>query len=210
MGSGSRGGSLGSGVSGPTTGARGTGNRAGAGQGANRASNQPARGGQGDRQANRGDRQTNRTDNRGDRQDGRTERQGNRQDGRTDRQGTRQENRTDRQGNRTDARGDRDFMSNNNINIDGDGDWGGWGGWSDYPLAAGIAIGAVAGITAAAYGSAYYALPGGCSPYAWSGYNYYHCGGAYYQPQYEGDTIVYVTVPDPAQGSTTTVVTTPP
>jgi hypothetical protein len=24
------------------------------------------------------------------------------------------------------------------------------------------------------------------------------CGGAYYQPQYEGDTVVYVSVPDPA------------
>ena len=29
-------------------------------------------------------------------------------------------------------------------------------------------------------------------------YTYYNCGGAYYQPQYEGDTVVYVTVPDPA------------
>ena len=29
-------------------------------------------------------------------------------------------------------------------------------------------------------------------------YTYYNCGGAYYQPQYEGDTVVYVSVPDPA------------
>ena len=62
----------------------------------------------------------------------------------------------------------------------------------------GIAIGAVAGMTAMAYGSAYYALPGGCSPYPYHSYTYYNCGGAYYQPQYEGDTVVYVTVPDPA------------
>ena len=53
-------------------------------------------------------------------------------------------------------------------------------------------------MTAMAYGSAYYALPGGCSPYPYRSYNYYNCGGAYYQPQYEGDTVVYVTVPDPA------------
>ena len=58
---------------------------------------------------------------------------------------------------------------------------------------------------AAVYGSAYYALPAGCSPYYTS---YYHCGGAYYAPQYQGDTVVYVSVPDPATGggSTTTVV----
>ena len=41
-------------------------------------------------------------------------------------------------------------------------------------------------------------LPGGCSPYPYHSYTYYNCGGAYYQPQYEGDTVVYVTVPDPA------------
>ncbi len=65
------------------------------------------------------------------------------------------------------------------------------------PSVPGIAIGAVAGMTAMAYGSAYYALPGGCSPYPYRTYTYYNCGGAYYQPQYEGDTVVYVTVPDP-------------
>ena len=61
-------------------------------------------------------------------------------------------------------------------------------------------IGAVAGATAAAIGSAYYALPADCPPYAWEGVTYYSCGGAYYEPQYEGDTIVYVTVPDPSNG----------
>jgi hypothetical protein len=60
-------------------------------------------------------------------------------------------------------------------------------------------IGATAAwATAIAYGSAYYALPGGCSPYPYHTYTYYNCGGAYYQPQYEGDTVVYVSVPDPA------------
>ena len=111
-------------------------------------------------------------------------------------------NRGDRQNNRGDRNtnisgGDRNTNINNDIDIDND--WGGdWDGWGDYPLGAGLAIGAVAGMTAMAYGSAYYALPGGCSPYPWHTYTYYSCGGAYYQPQYEGDTVVYVSVPDPA------------
>jgi|KBSMisStaDraftv2_1062788.scaffolds.fasta_scaffold1029759_1 hypothetical protein len=73
----------------------------------------------------------------------------------------------------------------------------GTAGWIDHPIAAGIAIGAVAGMTAAAIGSTYYALPPDCSPYAYDAYTYYNCGEAWYQPQYEGDTVVYVTVPDP-------------
>jgi hypothetical protein len=109
-------------------------------------------------------------------------------------------NRGDRQGNRGDRNTNIDRDTNINNDIDIDNDWGGdWDGWGDYPIGAGIAIGAVAGMTAAAvYGSAYYALPPGCSPYPWHTYTYYSCGGAYYQPQYEGDTVVYVTVPDPA------------
>jgi hypothetical protein len=72
-----------------------------------------------------------------------------------------------------------------------------------------VAVGAVVGATAAAvgygYGSAYYDLPVGCSPYGYSGYSYYSCGGAYYEPRYEGSTVVYVSVPDP-QTATTAVV----
>ena len=85
------------------------------------------------------------------------------------------------------------------INIDADGGWGD-GGWDwDHPIAGGIAVGAAIGI-----GARMFALPYGCSPYYVS---YYSCGGVYYQPQYEGDTVVYVTVDDPA--TTTTVVQTP-
>jgi hypothetical protein len=54
-------------------------------------------------------------------------------------------------------------------------------------------------MTAAAIGSAYYALPSGCSPYSYHSYSYYNCGSAWYQPQYEGDTVVYVNIPDPSQ-----------
>ena len=71
-------------------------------------------------------------------------------------------------------------------------------GWFDHPVAAGVVIGAVA--TAAAIGSTWHALPPDCPPYYWSDTLYYTCDGAYYLPQYEGDTIVYVTVPDPKEG----------
>ena len=67
--------------------------------------------------------------------------------------------------------------------------------------AAGFVTGAVVGAAAAGaygYGSSYYDLPVGCSPYYGS---YYSCGGAYYEPRYEGDTVVYVTVPDPGTGA---------
>jgi len=102
-------------------------------------------------------------------------------------------------------------INTGDINIDRDYNGGccGYGGWVDHPIAAGVAIGAVAGITAAAIGSSYYALPPGCPPYPYGGYTYYSCGGAYYQPQYEGDTVVYVTVPDPNQGQTNVQVQQP-
>lgn len=92
-------------------------------------------------------------------------------------------------------------INTGNVNIDVDNGWNGGccNGWVDHPIAAGVAVGAVAGMTAAAIGASYYALPPGCPPYPYGGYTYYSCGGAYYQPQYEGDTVVYVTVPDPAK-----------
>jgi hypothetical protein len=52
-------------------------------------------------------------------------------------------------------------------------------------------------------GASYYTLPYGCPPYAWSGYTYYHCYGDWYLPRYEGETVVYVTVPDPTNGQAT-------
>ena len=60
----------------------------------------------------------------------------------------------------------------------------------NYPIAAGVAVGAVAGATAAAIGSSYYPLPGGCSPYYGS---YYNCG-VYDQPHYQGTDVTYVVV----------------
>lgn len=74
----------------------------------------------------------------------------------------------------------------------------GWDGWVDHPIAAGAVIGAVA--TAAAIGATYYSLPPECLPYYWNGFYYYSCDGIFYEPQYEGDTVIYVTVPDPSGG----------
>ena len=90
---------------------------------------------------------------------------------------------------------DRDV--NRNIDIDRDIDIdvdNGWG-WDDdrHPVAAGVAFGTAAAVTSAVVGSMIYSLPPGCSPYN----VYYACNGVYYQPQYQGDTVVYVVVDDP-------------
>src|SRR5204863_31471 len=75
---------------------------------------------------------------------------------------------------------------------------GGGGGGYGRPLAGAVAFGAVAGLTAAAIGSTYYSLPPtGCSPYPYASYTYYHCGSAWYQPQYQGTQVTYVTVEAP-------------
>ena len=101
-------------------------------------------------------------------------------------------------GNRT---GNGNFNGNtynrNNVQINGDNGWnhgccGGYGGYA-HPVAAGMAVGAVAGVTAAAIGSMAYSLPPGCSPYG----GYYNCGGTYYQPQYSGSDVTYVVVNNP-------------
>ena len=81
----------------------------------------------------------------------------------------------------------------NNVNIGVDPGWG--VGAVHHPVAAGIAVGAIAGATAAAIGSTYYALPAGCSPYYTS---YYYCDGNYYQPRYQGTTVEYVVVDKPS------------
>jgi hypothetical protein len=86
---------------------------------------------------------------------------------------------------------------NNNVNVNGGGYYGGGygygGGWGYHPVAAGMAVGAVAGVTAAAVGSMLYTLPAGCTPYN----AYYNCGGTYYQPQYQGDNVTYIQVEAP-------------
>ena len=41
------------------------------------------------------------------------------------------------------------------------------------------------------------ALPGGCSSLSIQGGTYFNCDGVYYQPSYQGTTLVYVVVPAP-------------
>jgi hypothetical protein len=88
---------------------------------------------------------------------------------------------------------------NVNVNhVDVDNDWHGWGGYYDHPVgayAAGAMVGATA--TAIAMGSRYYALPAGCGPYPYGGFTYYSCGGNWYKPTYQGDTVVYIVVAKP-------------
>ena len=83
----------------------------------------------------------------------------------------------------------------NNVNVDIDRGYNsGWGG--DYhPIAAGIAIGAVAVTTAAVLGSYYYSLPPtGCSLVDMNGISYSYCGSVYYQQTWSGNDVVYVVV----------------
>ena len=84
--------------------------------------------------------------------------------------------------------------SNNNVNVDIDGGYGNGCCRANYPIAAGVAIGAVAGMTAAAVGSYYYGLPSGCGQIVRGGIGYYQCGSAYYQQSMNGDQVVYVSV----------------
>lgn len=96
-------------------------------------------------------------------------------------------------------------LNNGDINVGNDVDVavgnGGWAGPYAYPAgtgaayATGVAVGTTA--TAAAVGSAYYALPSGCSPYAWNGYRYYTCGSTWYRQTYTNGTTAYVVVADP-------------
>ena len=100
-----------------------------------------------------------------------------------------------RGGNRVNT-GNVNVGNNVNIDVDHDNGWG-WGDHDYHPVAAGVALGTAAAVTSAALGARYYSLPPACSPYPYSGMTYYSCGGAYYAPQYEGDTVVYVVVDRP-------------
>ena len=57
--------------------------------------------------------------------------------------------------------------------------------------------GAVVGAAAVAIGSRHTHLPPSCADYDYYGRPYYHCGGVYYQPVYDGPDVVYVVVDKP-------------
>lgn len=41
-------------------------------------------------------------------------------------------------------------------------------------------------------GTRVYVLPSGCTTVVKRGVNYHYCGGVYYRPYYEGNTVIYV------------------
>ncbi|MES1198655.1 MAG: hypothetical protein ABUS48_01590 [Pseudomonadota bacterium] len=84
---------------------------------------------------------------------------------------------------------------NVDVNVDVDDHWD--GGWRDHPVAAGVAFGTAAAVTAAAINSVVYSLPPACVVSPYSGLTYYHCGSAWYEPRYEGTTVTYVVVNAP-------------
>jgi hypothetical protein len=91
----------------------------------------------------------------------------------------------------------------NDVNVNVGNGNSGWAGYNGYPVGAGaayatgVAVGTTA--TAAAVGSYYASLPAGCSPYYWGTYNYYTCGGTWYQPRYQSGSTVYVVISDPTK-----------
>lgn len=82
----------------------------------------------------------------------------------------------------------------NDVNIDIDGGYGHHGGYYHHPIAAGVAIGAIAVTTAAVLGSYYRTLPPGCTTVVRAGVSYYYCGSVYYQQTWSGNDVVYVVV----------------
>jgi len=106
-------------------------------------------------------------------------------------------NTVNRGGNNSGNRGNNNRINTGDVNINVDNDHHDHGyDWDDHyhPVATGVAIGTAAAVTSAVIGSMVYSLPPSCSPYAGS---YYYCGGVYYAPQYQGDTITYVVVDRP-------------
>ena len=81
----------------------------------------------------------------------------------------------------------------NDVNINIDRGYGYHGGVR-YPIAAGVAIGAMAVTTAAVLGSYYYALPPSCTMVVRVGVSYHYCGNVYYQQTWSGNDVVYVVV----------------
>lgn len=51
--------------------------------------------------------------------------------------------------------------------------------------------------TAFPVGTTVSALPAGCTSISSQGKSYFNCGGVYYQPTYNGNSLVYVVVPAP-------------
>ncbi len=91
-----------------------------------------------------------------------------------------------RGGGRSVNRGGRRAHKSVNVNVNRRGGRGG-----------AFVAGAVVGAAAVAIGTRYTRLPPSCTSYDYYGRAYYHCGGVYYQPLYDGPDVVYVVVDKP-------------
>jgi len=81
---------------------------------------------------------------------------------------------------------------NRNVNVDVDN-----GCCGNNPLAAAAVVTAGVAVTAAAIGSIAYSIPPSCVPVSVHGGTYQQCGNTWYQPQYAGTQVTYVTVNPP-------------
>ena len=95
------------------------------------------------------------------------------------------------------------IVNNRPVNVDDvnvGSDWGwdnGWNGCCYHPVAAGVAYGAAAAVTAAAIGSTVYTLPSDCVSTIVNGVTYMQCGSTWYQPQFYGTDASYTVVSPP-------------
>jgi hypothetical protein len=81
---------------------------------------------------------------------------------------------------------------NRNVDVDVNNGWGG-----NNPLAAAAVVTAGVAVTAAAIGSIAYSVPPSCVPVSVHGATYQQCGSTWYQPQYAGTQVTYITVNPP-------------
>jgi hypothetical protein len=86
---------------------------------------------------------------------------------------------------------------NRNVNVNVDNRYGYRDGWDYHPIAAGVAFGTAAAVTAAAIGSVVYSVPPSCSTVIVNGISYSQCGSTWYAPRYSGTTVEYVVVNPP-------------
>ena len=84
------------------------------------------------------------------------------------------------------------------VNINRDWGWdNGYNGCCYHPVAAGVAVGAAAAVTAAAIGSTVYTLPSDCVSTIVNGVTYMQCGSTWYEPQFYGTDASYTVVSPP-------------
>jgi hypothetical protein len=114
-------------------------------------------------------------------------------------------------GDRTNISSDRPINIQDNDVIAGGGYHGNYGGccYGGYGWG-GVGAGFVAGaVTGAIIGSTIWALPPSCPVTVVNGVTYNHCGGTWYQPQFQGTETNYIVVESP-EGAPPESTTPPP